>query len=81
MKTRAVMIRDAPSLSSTRFNLTPDKTRMQIEISSCERWMMLAVINGSRGLNGGMTGSESGTVNAVADVTSDLFSITSTPDK
>ena len=28
--------------------LTPDKPRMQIEISSCERWMTRPVINGPR---------------------------------
>ena len=28
--------------------LTPDKPRMQIEISSCERWIMRPVINGLR---------------------------------
>lgn len=39
------------SSSSTAWHrLTPDKPRMQIEISSCERWMMRPVINGPRDL-------------------------------
>lgn len=43
----------------SRFNLTSDKTRMQIEISSCERWMMPVMINGHRDSHGRQDDSES----------------------
>ncbi|KAM0724753.1 hypothetical protein ACS0PU_009137 [Formica fusca] len=56
---RLAVIRGALLSRSTRFNLTPDKTRMQIEISSCERWMMPVMINGHRGSHGRQDDSES----------------------
>jgi len=72
------VIRGASLSRPFRFNLTPDKTRMQIEISSCERWMMPVMINGHRGSHGRQDDSESRRWMPSRHTRSGLFSVTPT---